>query len=238
MGRRNPTRNILTRIHLWLGWLIGVPMLFWTVSGLWMVHRPIDEVRATHLRAEAIPLAKPPTLAWPEAGSHRIESLTLEQQALGTRWVIRFVAGDLGRADPATGALLGAVTAPEAQAIARAGYKGDARIIRVTRFAKNANPIDLRKGRPAWQVQFSDNANLYIDAESGSILALRTAQWRIYDMMWGLHIMDLQGRENSNHPVLILFAALSAFSVFLALILLPIASWRQNRRLSLGTKPD
>ena len=33
------------RWHIWLGWLVGVPLLLWTLSGVAMVARPIEEVR-------------------------------------------------------------------------------------------------------------------------------------------------------------------------------------------------
>jgi hypothetical protein len=49
-------RRTLYRFHLWLGWLVGLPLLFWTVSGLWMAARPIDEVRGSYLKAEPLPL--------------------------------------------------------------------------------------------------------------------------------------------------------------------------------------
>lgn len=41
------------RWHIWLGWVIGLPVLMWTVTGLFMVARPIDQVRGNHLRVEA-----------------------------------------------------------------------------------------------------------------------------------------------------------------------------------------
>ena len=50
-------RTSLRRYHVWLGWLVGLPFLFWTVSGLVMVAKPIEEVRGTALIAEPKPLA-------------------------------------------------------------------------------------------------------------------------------------------------------------------------------------
>ena len=38
--------------HIWLGWLVAVPVVLWTVSGLVMVLKPIEEVRGEHLRIE------------------------------------------------------------------------------------------------------------------------------------------------------------------------------------------
>ena len=52
------------------------------------------------------------------------------------------------------------------------------------------------------------------------MLALRTGQWRLYDVMWGLHIMDLQTREDTHHPILVVFAALAAIGAMLGCMLL------------------
>ena len=38
------------RWHIWLGWAIAVPLVMWTLSGLVMVARPIEQVRGEHLR--------------------------------------------------------------------------------------------------------------------------------------------------------------------------------------------
>ena len=55
-------RHTLRRWHIWLGWLVGIPMLFWTVSGVLMVWKPIEEVRGTDLLRDPPPvrLTTPP----------------------------------------------------------------------------------------------------------------------------------------------------------------------------------
>ena len=58
------------------------------------------------------------------------------------------------------------------------------------------------------------------------MLALRTKLWRAYDFMWGLHIMDLRGRENAHHPVLIGFAGLAFVGSLMGCVLL----FRRRRR--------
>ncbi len=35
----------LAKWHIWLGWLVGVPLVMWTLTGLVMVSRPIETVR-------------------------------------------------------------------------------------------------------------------------------------------------------------------------------------------------
>jgi hypothetical protein len=46
--------------------------------------------------------------------------------------------------------------------------------------------------------------------------------------MWGLHIMDLSGREDTHHPLLLGFAGLSMLALLLSLILLPLSSRRRR----------
>ena len=40
----------LVRWHVWLGWLIGLPIIIWTASGLLMVVQPIETVRGVGYR--------------------------------------------------------------------------------------------------------------------------------------------------------------------------------------------
>jgi hypothetical protein len=224
-------RRFLIRIHIWLAWLIGVPLLFWTISGLWMVARPIEEVRGEHLRAATAVLnlekaAKPPLL-FGKFGD--IESIRLIQQPRGPVWIYNFRDKGVFRASADEGRWLEPVAEAEARQLAAAAYKGPAKIVGMKPFSARQAPLDLRKARPSWQARFGDGTQVYIDANSGEVLALRTDQWRAFDWMWGLHIMDLEGREDSSHPMLILFAALAVGATLLGLILLPLAKRRRRK---------
>lgn len=223
-------RRPLRRIHLWLGWLVGVPLLFWTASGLFMAARPMEEVRGTALRAPAPPIAAAGSARLPDPAGRPVRTLAIEMQAGRPVWIAGFADGAAARASTATGAWLPPVSEAEARAIARAAYAPAAAITGTARTPADAPPLDLRRPRPAWGVAFADGTRLYVDADTGAVLALRTDQWRWFDWMWGLHIMDLQGREETSHPILILFAALAFVATLLGLALLPLASRRRARR--------
>ncbi len=224
-------RRLLYRAHIWLAWLFGVPLLFWTVSGLWMVARPIEEVRGEKLRAETPVLSLERATRLPLLSNklRSVDSISLVQQPRGPVWIVHLHDKSLLRASAESGQLLRTVTAAEARDLAVRAYSGKARLEAIRRFSADQAPLELRKARPSWQARFGDGAHVYIDADSGEILALRTPQWRIYDWFWGLHIMDLQGREDSHHPLLILFSGLAALGVLLALVQLPVAVWRRRR---------
>lgn len=190
-----------------------------------MVARPIDEVRGAHLRAPARPF--PPLGRLVAPTGRAIESLSLEVQAGRTVWLAALADGGAARADPATGRWLPGVGEAEARALARARLLRAPAIRSAVRTAADQPPIDLRRARPAWGVTFAGGARVYVDADTGAVLALRTDQWRLFDWMWGLHIMDLGGREDTSHPVLIAAAALALLATLLGLVLLPFAVRRR-----------
>ncbi|GAA4022449.1 hypothetical protein GCM10022280_23870 [Sphingomonas swuensis] len=222
-------RRTLRRWHLWLGWLVGVPLLLWTLSGFVMVLKPIEEVRGAELLAPLAPVRLAgPALLPSEIAGLPLAKVTLEPRVAGPRWVIEVQGGPTRLADPATGRLVPPLSAAEASAEVQARWRGTGGIAGVTRTSADDPPLDLRRETEAWQVRMADGTHLYVEAASGRILATRTRWWRIYDLMWGLHIMDLRGREDTHHPLLVGFAAFSLLTVLLALVLLPLSTRRRR----------
>ena len=223
-------RSRLRRWHVWLGWLVGLPILFWVVSGLVMVAKPIEEVRGEHLLSEEKPvrLALPPVP--PAVGGIPLASLKLEQRAAGPRWVVAMADGPTRLADPASGALLPALSAADAVREVTARYTGTAKVKSATRTDPQKPPLEFRRPVAAWRVAMDDGTNFYVDASSGEVVARRTSWWRFYDWMWGLHIMDLKTREDANNPLTIGFGIASLAMAILALVLLPLSTrWRRRK---------
>ncbi len=228
-------RSRLRRWHVWLGWLVGLPMLFWTVSGVVMVAKPGEEVRGTNLIAPPKPINVAAPLVAPKVEGRDVLAVTLEGRADGPRWEIDFAGGESRLADPATGALLPRLGAADAAREVMARYTGTAKLVETSRVEANAPPLELRRAMNGWRVRMSDDTHFYVDGGSGEIVARRTSWWRIYDFMWGLHIMDLQGREETNNPWVVTFSLLSLGMVLLALTLLPLTIRRRNGN---GAKPS
>ena len=222
-------RQRLRRWHVWLGWVVGLPFLAWTVSGLVMVAKPIEEVRGEGLIRPAAPLPAGVSVVAPAIGPRPVASLTLEQRTEGPRWIVKYEDGGFRLADGATGRLLPSLAAQEAAAIVQARYTGKARIVAVDRIAADKPPMEFRREVEAWRVSMSDGTRFYVSAATGEVLARRTGWWRFYDFMWGLHIMDLETREDAHNPLLIGFAIASLLATLLALILLPLTVRRRRR---------
>jgi hypothetical protein len=222
-------RAKLRRWHMWLGWLVGLPVLIWTVSGFIMVARPIEEVRGTALIRDKGSIGGPVGVKLPALEHWDFRSLTLESRVGGPRWIMVLSDGTALLFDPATGQRLPHVSAADAAREVAVRYTGDARIVSVTRLGVGEAPIEYRGTSPTWLVRMSDRTHFYVDAGSGEIVARRTRFWRVYDFMWGLHIMDLQGRKQTHNPWVVTFSLLAVVMTLMALVLLPLATKSGSR---------
>ena len=224
------TRSRLRRWHVWLGWVIGVPILLWVVSGLVMVWKPIEEVRGEHLMREPAPMRFDAPVVPPAVAGVALESLTLEQRAAGPRWVVKLPGGKMRLADPTSGSLLPPLSAADAVREVTWRYAGPAKVQSVTRTDPADPPLELRRPIAAWKVAMDDGTNFYVDSSSGGVVAKRTGWWRFYDLMWGFHIWDLETREDMHNPLVITLAVIALLTTVLALVLLPLTINRRRRR--------
>jgi len=192
--------------------------------------RPIEEVRGTNLLREPAPvrLSAPPVA--PAIEGLALSSLSLEQRAGGPRWVIEATDGTSRTADPRTGVLLPPHSASDAVREVAARYAGTSTVKSVARTDPAHPPLDLRRPIASWRVELTDGTRFYVDAGSGGVLATRTRFWRFYDWMWGLHIMDLDSREDTHNPWVIGFGAAALLMSILALILLPLTIRRRRAK--------
>lgn len=223
---RPPLMQRLARWHIWLGWIVGLPVLMWTATGLFMVLRPIEEVRGNHLRIErkAEPLA---------AGSLAVPVTTrpiasLSASAENGQPVIRaeFSDGTVGRFD-GQGQELPPLDEAAARALVGREILGGRSVIAARLFPVDQAPIDFRRAMAVWQIALADGTHVYVGQHSGRIEAVRTRWWRLFDFMWGLHILDPAEREDTSHPLLIGLAALSLIGALFGCLLL----FRRRRAL-------
>ena len=61
--------------------------------------------------------------------------------------------------------------------------------------------------------------NAYLNIFTGEVVAIRSAQWRIWDLMWGFHIMDWQERDNIDNLLLKIFSILALVSSISGILL-------------------
>ena len=199
-----------SRLHKWLALIIGAQLLIWFASGALMSFWPIDEIHGDHLvdrkTVQALPagtgLADPATFL----DSQSAESVTLRM--LHGRLVAEVArGGKILLFDAATGAALPPVDARIAAAIAQKAWIGTDTGVPTASRVTAASP-EYRGLLPAWRVAFAgpDQTSVFVVAETGQIAAVRTANWRLFDFFWGVHIMDWTDRDNFNTWWLLAFA--------------------------------
>jgi len=199
-----------------------------------MVARPIEDVRGAGLLRDPQPirLVGPPIS--PLVAGVPLSSLTLEERAAGPRWVIKLPDGKTRIADPTTGLLLPALSASDATREVEARYTGKAKVQSVTRTGADNPPLDLRRPIDAWKIEMDDGTRFYVDSSTGQIAATRTRWWRFYDLMWGLHIMDPQTREDTHNPFVIGFGIIALAMAVLGTIVLPMTIRRRKKASNSG----
>ena len=222
MGIQRVMRSF-AKWHIWLGWLVGFPVLMWTVTGLVMVAKPIEEVRGNHLRKDvpdrALPADTRIAVALPADSTRPVRSVSTQVERGETVTRIAYMDGSVGRFRP-DGSSMGPISDVEARLIVAERIEGGDRVVSTTRYAADAVPFDFRRPLPVWQVALEDGTHVYVGVDTGAIEAVRTRWWRVFDFVWGLHIMDLQTREDTHHPILIGFALLSVIGALLGCVLM------------------
>lgn len=193
-----------------------------------MVMKPIEEVRGEGLLNEAPRLPSGLIPVPPQIGPRPVSSLALEQRGDGPKWIVRYADGEARLADAATGRLLPPVNAAEAVSLLKARYAGTAQVSAVDRTSRDDPPIDLRRKIETWRVSMSDGTYFYLSTATGEIVARRTRFWRVYDWMFGLHVMDLKTHEDSHNPLVIGFGLVALVTTVLAIALLPMTIRRRK----------
>lgn len=219
-------------IHKWVGLVVGLQILAWTVSGLFMTWYPIDRVRNEHLIREAKPrdlhgatnlISAEKAIEAAQAPVSRIELVDI-----AGRWMWRIDSA--GKAHMLIDAEKGRIVSPldesAAREIALADYAGTASIKSAVLITKDP-PIEYRSVLPVWQivVDDADNTHLYVAPLTGRVVARRSGLWRTYDFLWSLHIMDYSEREDFNHWPIVLMSLLGLTLTVTGIGLLVIRLW-------------
>lgn len=232
-SRRQRFHFLASRLHKWLALIIGAQLLIWFASGALMSFWPIEEIHGDHLvdrkAVELLPARV--TLSDPARFMNGKSAERITLRMLHGRAVVEVSrGGDVTLFDAVTGARLPAVDAGLAVAIARMAWIGPASSAPTASRVTTASP-EYRGPLPAWRVAFPDpdHTSVFVAANTGQIAAVRTANWRLFDFFWGLHIMDWTERDNFNTWWLLTFA-IGGLVLGLAGTVLLVMRWPIRRR--------
>ncbi|MEM5518744.1 hypothetical protein WNY37_17430 [Henriciella sp. AS95] len=210
----------VARVHKLLGLVVGFQLLFWTASGLFFTLFPIEQIRGEHLRADApaVDLAGLGEITPPDVGQ-AIEKAELRQVLGRPVWQ---VSGDGWTAlyEASTGEQLSPLGEKAVRRIAEEAWAGRGYATTVERI--DHPPREAFSTKPLWRVEFEglDRAVFWVDAEAARVTAVRTPKWRIFDVLWRFHIMDVTGEDRFDTWWLRIFAFLGLTTVLFGFALL------------------
>jgi uncharacterized iron-regulated membrane protein len=223
----------LRRAHKWLALVCGLQILLWLFSGAYMVLMDINYIHGDSLvtlQSEYIDPSKLTidmatlVIQHPDATEIKligIEGIPLYQITAGANTV--YINGQ-------TGSLVEPLTKEKAMVQARRYYLGKSNVIDAELIIQTP-PAELSpRLLPVWRVNFSDsiNTSLYLSAKTGMLVTKRHDFWRLFDIMWMLHIMDYDTREDIHNPLLTIMASLALLTALAGLALVYI-SFRSNQ---------
>lgn len=197
------------RVHKWVGLILGVQFVLWAASGAGMSLLDHDRVmghrgeHAAHVAQLNADVVAPAGLSNALA-DEPVTALAL--RPLHDRIVYEVATPTGQRLIDARTARAFIVDAPLARAIAEHDL-GVAKVERVSRVAEPTLETRDHEGS-SWRVDVADADGLavYVSETTGKIIERRTDTWRLFDVLWMLHTMDYFGRDNFNHPLIVMVA--------------------------------
>ncbi len=242
----------IRKTHRYLGVIIGIQFLLWTIGGLYFSWNNIDNVHGDHLRKSISFLradlqVASPTIALQALSNERpvdsIHSIHLIRVLDRPVYQIQYFKGHAGEgdhhhvhfalADATTGALRSPLSKEEAVAIAHEQIISNAKIKTVEYLEKVGKHSEYReRPLPAYAISFDEPAcTIYVAAETGTYQTIRHNQWRAFDFLWMLHTMDYEGRDNFGNIALRAFSIFGLFTVCSGFLLFFVSSsWFGNKK--------
>ncbi len=199
------THVIARKTHKWLGLCIGLQVVVWSLSGIYMTVIHIDTIHGDNLVREASSSGiEADALQDPFALAAREKATGIRLAWVDERpiYVTKNPSGE--RAFSATSAApLDPPKEREIRELASSQYTGSEPIASAELITEV--PVEVR-GRtpPLWRVEFAhwNRPTFYLSPVTGELLSRRHELWRVFDFVWMLHIMDYDERENVNNPLL------------------------------------
>ncbi|MBO0939354.1 hypothetical protein J2I47_22565, partial [Fibrella sp. HMF5335] len=140
-------------------------------------------------------------------------------------------------ADAKTGQLRSELTRAEATALAQQCFAGSSAVERVEYLTTTNGHHEYReKPLPAYAVTFQQpaHATVYVASQLGTVQSIRTDPWRLFDLLWMLHTMDYEGRDDINNGLLRAFSVLGLLTISSGFALYFVSSPRTRSKPSQG----
>lgn len=204
------TRVIARKTHKWLGLAVGLQVVIWSLTGLYMTSVHIDIIHGDHLVREAAPRTADIALLLDPiavANANGADSARLAWVRNRPAFLLSFDSGER-LVDAMNGTAVPPLNEPEIRSIATATYTGSEPIASAALITDIPGEIRGRQP-PLWRVEFDhwNKPTLYFSPVTGELVTRRHELWRIFDFAWMLHVMGYEDRDNVNNAILRVFTS-------------------------------
>tara|TARA_B100001939_G_scaffold259454_1_gene226465 strand:- start:63 stop:728 length:666 start_codon:yes stop_codon:yes gene_type:complete len=208
---------LVRNIHKYLSFFISIQLLLWTVSGIYFAFNKIENVRGEQYREEPNFNVDFSKLNFEIDGARNIRVIDrMDQEVLVVdgiygREYLNFDGKDVEQLNAEEAKTLSAKQTsliPESIELVTENIVG-------SEFRGRALPIYRVKSVN----DVGESINVYLNVYTGEVEAVRSVQWRIWDLMWGFHIMDWETRDDIDNLLLKIFSILALISSITGVLL-------------------
>lgn len=201
--------------HKYLSLVISIQLLLWTISGIYFAFNKIELVRGEQYLIEQ----KVSKLNLKEVESS-FSGKNVNFVRRLDEWIIKVETDSGFSYTDLQGQNLDELNAEEVREVVR--QSTNLKPLMVQRIDKPEIRAEFRgRNLPIFKVATSttDNINVYVDAFTGEVTAIRSDSWRIWDFLWGAHIIDYSERENINNFLIKILSILALISSLSGIVL-------------------
>lgn len=221
--KKNLFQRNIRKIHRYLGVILGIQFIAWTIGGLYFSWTKIDHIRGENIEAEKksiafnenTPIFKKLNQLY---GDFLIEEAKIVRILENNYYQILFKKpeGKIILLDYESFELRKPISKEEAEIIAAQSIKQPGKISSTIYLSETSKHHEYRnKPLPAYAVKFKDPSpiTVYISSELGTVQTFRNNSWKIFDFLWMLHTMDYEGRDNFNNLLLRVFSIFGLITI-------------------------
>ena len=201
--------------HKYLSLVISIQLLLWTISGIYFAFNKIELVRGEQYLIEQNSS---------KLNLKEVESSFSAKNVNFVRrldeWIIKVEMDSGFSYTDLQGQNLDELNAEEVKEVVR--QSTNLTPLMAQRIDKPEIRAEFRgRNLPIFKVATSttDNINVYVDAFTGEVTAIRSDSWRIWDFLWGAHIIDYSERENINNFLIKILSILALMSSLSGIVL-------------------
>jgi len=215
---------VIRKIHKYLSLFISIQLLLWTISGIYFAYNQIELVRGEHLRNQSYDEIDFNLQELPPITARSVRTFVRLGEPL-----IQIETGKDTIYLESDGTAATQIDLDQAMEIVRTKTSLQA-LAAVEIFEVPAGAEYRGRSLPLYQIKTDhpNDINAYVDAWTGEIVAIRSSSWRLWDLMWGLHIMDYVDRDNINNILMKVFSILALISSLSGVILFFLTSKRST----------